>query len=287
MAQEGGRWIVIGVSSFVLGSCGTYVDFAVRIARYAPWAASEIRSFDTCSDSDVHGAFARWPVPAFARSAADLKSRCFRPDEAWACKSGGCIAWALRCDGRDDCSDGSDEILGCSPEVYRNRCHAAITDFVGMADQTKDTYQAAYFDYLMKAQRHSGAPPSLEEQRDLSTKCKAWYADLVASTERTGYKENSVLFEACAPMAEAIDNFMGFRSHSVSEVVAFSNACEKQIVYTDSLASDRNEIIRDFKTRIQKCSWADTIANKAMRPRLDGHVLSLSALGIFQTALIT
>lgn len=60
------------------------------------------------------------PRPTSSQTSKLMSTEC--PDGRFKCKNGQCIQFSYACDGSGDCSDGSDEVSGCTRQCLGKRC---------------------------------------------------------------------------------------------------------------------------------------------------------------------
>ena len=105
--------IIVGVTSFIFnpGFCSIGPSYSTRVAFHAEWIRDVMASASSsCADWSIEQSFSSWPLPNWPNddySAEYKTSRCY--SSQWQCASTECIDASRVCDGKFDCSDGSDE----------------------------------------------------------------------------------------------------------------------------------------------------------------------------------
>ena len=113
--REYGQYVQIGIASFGLGEgnyCGPSLDYGTRVSAFSHWIADELQK----ENIDPSKVFDTWPLPSQRESADFLATRCDL-ETSFQCKyvHKECLPKDKVCDGKSDCTDGSDEAF-CGPQ---------------------------------------------------------------------------------------------------------------------------------------------------------------------------
>ena len=153
---------LVGITSILpSGFCSLGADFSTRVAPYAFWISAQLDNLTTKCDVNTSDAFASWPVPEYTSdmySATRLASRCFSGQ--FQCVSDGmCIDGNLRCDGKADCQDQSDENSSiCSPPAASSR---RLERGLASCTDSCQSEQSAVSSGIVSVQQSGGAAESM------------------------------------------------------------------------------------------------------------------------------